>query len=192
MVSSEFLVPSPLSTELILPPHPFTSPTSSIPDALPPSPPLSPPSQRTRLDNDPWLGSLETDSNGNNFKPVVVHACTSRETAVSEIPALLKGEAVLAASGLGTNASSSSSPARSDVSLILVGGGYLPDEFPPIRAAVDAVKPMPYFLADTSKTPPGATGPPPAEVLTKRILESVESEEQKNGDGVLVPGVYMF
>ncbi|EXJ96104.1 hypothetical protein A1O1_01230 [Capronia coronata CBS 617.96] len=116
----------------------------------------------------------------------VVLACTTVDAAVMEIPALLKGSVSAPSSGLGTNAEGSN---RSDVGLIIVGGGYSPEEFQRIRAAVEAVKAVPFFVADTSKTPAGA-GPPSTEVIKKRIMESIEAEEK--GEGEWAPGVYKF
>ncbi|EXJ79310.1 hypothetical protein A1O3_08812 [Capronia epimyces CBS 606.96] len=116
----------------------------------------------------------------------IVHACATADAAVSEIPGLLKGNVITPSSGLGTNAEGSN---RSDVSLIIVGGGYSPEEVEAIRKAVDSVKAMPFFIADTSKTPPG-TGPPSTDAIKKRIMDSVEAQEKEHGK--LVPGLYKF
>lgn len=89
-------------------------------------------------------------------------------------------------SGFGTNAEGAK---RSDVSLVLVGGGYTPEEVQAIRNAVDAVKPVAFFVADTSKTTPG-TGPPSTEAIKQRIMTSVEAEQK--GEGAWVPGIYKF
>ncbi|KIX06996.1 uncharacterized protein Z518_04972 [Rhinocladiella mackenziei CBS 650.93] len=117
----------------------------------------------------------------------LVMVCTSVDSAVSEIPALLKGESVTPSSGLGSNAEGAG---RSDVSLIIVGGGYSPADLEAIRSAVDAVKPLAFFVADTSKSPPGATGPPPPDVIKKRIMDCIEGQEK--GEGEFAPGVYMY
>ncbi|ETI28821.1 hypothetical protein G647_01273 [Cladophialophora carrionii CBS 160.54] len=115
----------------------------------------------------------------------VVHVCTSRDTAVSEIPALLRGETTAPSSGLGANAEGS---ARSDVSLIIIGGGYPKDDVQAIKEAADAVKPLPLFCADVSKT--AGSGPPPPDMIKKRIIDSIEKEEK--GEGEWAPGVYMY
>ncbi|OCT46546.1 hypothetical protein CLCR_02141 [Cladophialophora carrionii] len=105
--------------------------------------------------------------------------------AVSEIPALLRGETTAPSSGLGANAEGS---ARSDVSLIIIGGGYPKDDVQAIKEAADAVKPLPLFCADVSKT--AGSGPPPPDMIKKRIIDSIEKEEK--GEGEWAPGVYMY
>ncbi|KIW72589.1 hypothetical protein PV04_00770 [Phialophora macrospora] len=115
----------------------------------------------------------------------VVHVCTTRDTAVSEIPALLRGETAAPSSGLGANAEGS---ARSDVSLIIIGGGYSKDDVQAIKEAADAVKPLPLFWADISKT--AGSGPPAPDMIKKRIIDSIEKEE--SADGEWAPGIYMY
>lgn len=116
---------------------------------------------------------------------VVVHVCTSVDTAVSEIPALLKGDEAKPSSALGTN---SEGPIRTDVSLILIGGGYSKADVDAIKAAVDSAKPLAIFWADVSKT--AGSGPPPPDMIKARLMESIEKEEK--GEGEWSPGVYMY
>jgi len=115
----------------------------------------------------------------------VVHVCTTLDTALSEIPALLKGETSPPSSGLGTNNGGS---VRNDISFIVIGGGYSKDDVDAIKAAADGVKPLPFFWADISKTV--GPGPPTPEVVKERILESVEKEEK--GDGEWAPGIHRY
>jgi len=114
----------------------------------------------------------------------VVHVCTGLESATTEIPALLKGETAKPSSGLGSNAEGAS---RSDVSMIIVGGGYSKDDLDAIKSAADAVKPVAVFFADVSKTV--GPGPPAPDVIKGRMMESIEKEEK---DGGWAPGVYMY
>ncbi|KAJ9602499.1 hypothetical protein H2200_013042 [Cladophialophora chaetospira] len=115
----------------------------------------------------------------------VVHVCTTQETAMSEIPALLRGETITAASGLGTNAEGAS---RTDVSLIILGGGNSKDNVEEIKAAADAVKPLPLLWADVSKMSGG--GRPSPEGIRDRIFECLE-REGKDG-GAPAPGIHMW
>jgi hypothetical protein len=104
---------------------------------------------------------------------------------------LVKGDTVTPSSGKGSNmTSTTNSSPRSDVSFIIVGGGFDDEAFHAIKETVDAVKPMAYFRADRSKVPPGARGPPPPEVIGQRILESVSAEDK--GQGAWEPGVYWY
>ncbi|KAH0836210.1 hypothetical protein FOPE_04489 [Fonsecaea pedrosoi] len=105
---------------------------------------------------------------------------------VSEIPGLLKGSVSPPSSGLGSNAEGAG---RSDISLIIIGGGFSPEDFQAIKSAADSVKPLPLFCADTSKVPAGA-GPPPPELIKKRMLDAIEKEEK--GEGEWAPGLYMY
>ncbi|KIX93361.1 uncharacterized protein Z520_11004 [Fonsecaea multimorphosa CBS 102226] len=116
----------------------------------------------------------------------VVHVCNNADTAVSEIPTLLKGDIISPSSGLGANAQGSG---RSDISFIIIGGGFSPEDVQAIKSAADGVKPVAFFCADTSKTPAGA-GPPPGEMIKKRMMDAIEKEEE--GDGKWAPGVYMY
>ncbi len=106
---------------------------------------------------------------------------------MSEIPALLRGDDVTPSSGVGSNAGGST---RSDVSLVIIGGGYSPDDVQKITAAADQVKPLAFFVADVTKTAPGATGPPPGEVIKKRLVDTIDAEEK--GEGEWAPGVYKY
>ncbi|KIW30580.1 uncharacterized protein PV07_06316 [Cladophialophora immunda] len=116
----------------------------------------------------------------------VVHVCNNADAAVSEIPALMKGDTTAPSSGLGTNTGGSG---RSDISLIIVGGGFSPQDVQAIKSAADSVKPVAFFCADTSKTPAGA-GPPPPEMIKKRMMAGMEKEEK--GEGEWAPGMYMY
>ena len=117
--------------------------------------------------------------------PPVVHVCSTLEDATKEIPALLAGETPTPSSGLGSNAEGSS---RSDVSMIIIGGGYSKDDFQAIKSAADAVKPVAIFVADVSKTV--GPGPPAPGVIKERMMESIEKEEK--GEGEWAPGMYMY
>ena len=114
-----------------------------------------------------------------------MHVCTSRDTAVSEIPAVLRGETTAPSSGLGSNAEGA---ARSDISFIVIGGGYSHDDVQAIKSAADAVKPLPLFWADVSKT--AGSGPPTPDTIKTRIMDCVEKEEK--GEGEWAPGIYMY
>lgn len=103
---------------------------------------------------------------------VVVLVCSSTEAALSEIPGLLNAEN------------------DQQVSLVLVGGLYPPEDVEKIKAAADAVRPVPFFVADRSKIPPGATGPPPPEIIKQRILGTVEATQ--TSEGVWEPIVHKF
>jgi hypothetical protein len=50
--------------------------------------------------------------------------------------------------------------------MIIIGGGYAMDEFDQIKAAADAVRAVPIFVADPSKRLPD--GPPRPEVIAER------------------------
>ncbi|OAP62447.1 hypothetical protein AYL99_04650 [Fonsecaea erecta] len=116
----------------------------------------------------------------------VVHVCTNVDAAVEEIPALMKGNTTRPSSGMGTNASGRE---RSDISLIIIGGGFSPQDIQAIKSAADSVKPVAIFCADTSKTPAGA-GPPPPDMIKKRMMGGIEKEEK--GEGQWAPGIYMY
>lgn len=117
-----------------------------------------------------------------------MHACITTEAAETEIPALFRGEAVKPASGYGTNVNREGQP-RTDISLVIVGGGYQPAELEKIKAASDAVKPVPFFAADRAKNP-AAPGPPPPEIIKQRILAKVD--EVDNGTGSWAPEIHRF
>ena len=118
----------------------------------------------------------------------VVHACITTEAAETEIPALLRGEAIKPASGYGTNTRGDGQP-RNDISFIIVGGGYQPAELDKIKAVSDAVKPVPFFAADRAKNP-AAPGPPPPEIIKQRILAKVD--EADDGTGSWAPVIHQF
>jgi len=124
-----------------------------------------------------------------NLQPKIeiVHHCDSVDTALSEIPALLRGEAIRPSSGFGTNVKG---PARNDVQLILIGGAFAEEDVSAILAAVEDVKPLAFFRTDPGKVPSGTPGRPPPEAIRTRILNCVEAEEQPEGHWA--PGVYLF
>lgn len=122
------------------------------------------------------------------MRSIVAHACITTEAAETEIPALLRGETVKPASGYGTNVNGEGQP-RTDISLVIVGGGYQPEELVKIKAASDAVKPVPFFAADRAKNP-AAPGPPPPEIIKQRILAKVD--EVDNGTGTWAPVIHRF
>jgi len=103
----------------------------------------------------------------------VLHVCSSTEAALTEIPKLLQD---------GT----------ADVSIVIIGGMYAPEDVEKIKAAADAVKPLAFLIADRSKIPPGATGPPPPEIIKQRILAAVAAKETGDGTGVVEPGLHKF
>ncbi|KAL2427228.1 hypothetical protein ABEF95_003163 [Exophiala dermatitidis] len=117
----------------------------------------------------------------------IVHVCMTADAAVAEIPTLLQGNPITPSSGYGTNADHNA--IKTDVKLIIVGGGWPEEERQTILKTIEANRPVPVFVADTSKTQPGA-GPPSTDAIKKRILDSVEAAEK--GDGEWVPGVYSF
>ena len=119
----------------------------------------------------------------------VVHVCATTESALSEIPALLKGEKVTPSSGQGTNAAAGEGNARTDISLVVIGA-FAPPDAQAITKTVEDVKPVAVFLADTTKKSPGQQGPPTIEMIQARILESISAAEK--GDGTWAPGVYRF
>jgi hypothetical protein len=102
----------------------------------------------------------------------VVLVCSSTEAALSEIPERLKSDN------------------DQQVALIIVGGLYPPEDVEKIKAAADAVRPVPFFVADRSKVPAGATGPPPPEIIKQRILGAVEATQ--TSEGVWEPTVHKF
>jgi hypothetical protein len=116
----------------------------------------------------------------------VVHVCSNQDAATSEIPALLKGEKTAPSSGMGGNAGGESF--RSDVGMIIIGGGYSKDDVQAIQAAAESVKPLPIFWADVSKT--AGSGPPTPDVIKDRILEAVEKDEK--GEGEWETGIHMY
>lgn len=90
----------------------------------------------------------------------VVHVCHSVESARAEIPALLRGEAIDAASGLGSNAANARSPdQRRRPVAVIVGGGYTDEEFEMVRD--EDVQGVPWLQADNSRIPPGEWPPSP-------------------------------
>ena len=89
-------------------------------------------------------------------------------------------------SGLGSNAEGS---ARTDISLLIIGGGFPKDVIETIKSAADSAKPIAIFCPDTSKTPP-AGGPPPPEMIKKRMMARIEREEKAVGEWA--PGLYMY
>ncbi len=112
--------------------------------------------------------------------------CANTEAALSEIPALLKGDKITPSSGLGSNATGD---VRTDISLIIIGA-FAPPDVQEIQSAAQGVRPIPIFLADTSKKSPGQQGPPTIEMILQRILETINAAEQ--GEGNWAPGVYKF
>ncbi|KAI8245862.1 hypothetical protein K4K56_003700 [Colletotrichum sp. SAR 10_98] len=100
-----------------------------------------------------------------------------RATAVAELPALLKGENVKPASGLGSQ--SGVLPVAA-----VVEGAFTNEGLEAAKAACDPVKQIPWF-----KKSPAGPGAPPAEVLAKVISEKL-SEEFKSG--LPAPGVYWW
>lgn len=107
----------------------------------------------------------------------VVHIANTRVAAVAELPALLKGENVKPASGLGSQ--SGVLPVAA-----VVGGAFTNEDLEAAKAACDPVKQIPWF-----KKVPAGPGAPPAEVLAKGISEKL-SEEFKSG--LPAPGVYWW
>lgn len=116
-----------------------------------------------------------------------MHHCNSVETGASELPALLKGSKVIPSTGVGSNATN----AESKIPVaVVVGGGFSPEEFDKILQACNAVKLLPFFRSDTSrsKTP----GPPPPDELKRRLLESMDEAAKGNGAGNWEAGVHLF
>ncbi|KEF62174.1 uncharacterized protein A1O9_00146 [Exophiala aquamarina CBS 119918] len=101
----------------------------------------------------------------------ITHVCSSTEAALTEIPNLLQ-------------------EGSANISLVIIGGLYSPEDIEKIKAAADAVKPLAFLVADRSKTPPGATGPPPPEIIKQRILAAVAATE--TGEAKLEPGLHKF
>ncbi|KIW20815.1 hypothetical protein PV08_01393 [Exophiala spinifera] len=121
----------------------------------------------------------------------VVHVCSTTESALSEIPGLLRGEKVMASSGQGTNATAQT-PFRADISLVIVGAFSPPDAQAITNAVTATTTPasVAVFVADTTKKSPGQQGPPTIEMIQARILESINAAEKS--DGTFGPGVYRF
>lgn len=88
-----------------------------------------------------------------------------------------------------SNDDGSSTPNK-EISLVIIGGRYPPEDVEKIKAAADGVRPLPFFVADRTKIPPGATGPPPPEIIKQRILAAVAATEK--ADGQWDPEVHMF
>ncbi|RMZ79145.1 hypothetical protein DV738_g3512, partial [Chaetothyriales sp. CBS 135597] len=113
----------------------------------------------------------------------VIHNVRSVEAAESEIPALLKGEPVQPSSGFGSNYKSSNPVSGSLIKAVIVGGGFTPEEFQTVEKIVNDARPLPIFRADTSRAPPNATGPPPTDVITGRILRALkDARNAESGD----------
>jgi len=128
-----------------------------------------------------------------DLRPSVIHACHSVETAIREIPRLLRGEFVAPESGLGTNAFRGNPPGSQVEKVpqaIIMGGGFQAAEFERIQQVCEPIRKMPWFRADTSRS----TGPPPLELITQRIRESLEGNCRRAGDEVIgfEPGVFLF
>ncbi|KAJ9643138.1 hypothetical protein H2204_002033 [Knufia peltigerae] len=117
----------------------------------------------------------------------VVHVCSNTQAALTEIPALLRGEKVIPSSGQGANATGDTP--RTDVSLVVIGR-FEPADSQAITEVIEQVKPLAVLIADPTKKSPGQQGPPTIEMIQARILESIGAAE--SADGTLVPGVYRF
>lgn len=120
----------------------------------------------------------------------VIHVVRSAESATTELPALLKGESVKPSSGFGSNVDASTPTSGTEVKAVIVGGGYSPEEFETIKAAVDGVKPLPFVRADTSKPRPAGAppGPPPPSEIRERVLATLEEAKGKGWEA----GLYLF
>lgn len=108
---------------------------------------------------------------------LVVHIANTRETAVAELPSLLKGETVKPASGLGSQ--SGNSPVAA-----VVGGAFTNDDLEAVKAACDPVKQIAWF-----KKVPAGPGAPQPEVLAEGIQEKLDEEFKA---GVPTPQIYWW
>ena len=120
----------------------------------------------------------------------VIHVCRTTDDAKNELPAFLKGESVKPSSGFGTNVDNSSPTSGTEVKAVIVGGGYSPEEFEAIKAAVDGSKPLPFIRADTSKPRPAGAppGPPGPAELRERITKALDEAKGKGWEA----GLYLF
>jgi hypothetical protein len=125
----------------------------------------------------------------------IIHVCTSLQTAVSELPQLLASSSSSAppkpSSGYGSNATIDGSLVDgSQLSAILIGGGFSAEDVQLIKATTDKVREVPVFRADTSvRRDPGAVGPPKVEEIADRVLEALERERE--GEAFKM-GVHLF
>lgn len=81
------------------------------------------------------------------------------EAAISEIPRVLRGEAVVPASGAGSNTTVPADERRVPKAVI-VGGAFTPEEFEVVRKA--DVKSVPWMKVELSKVPVDMRPPNPA------------------------------
>ncbi|RMZ80462.1 hypothetical protein DV737_g3039, partial [Chaetothyriales sp. CBS 132003] len=113
----------------------------------------------------------------------VIHNVRSIETAETEIPALLRGEPVQPSSGFGSNHKSPTPVSGAQVKAVIIGGGFTPQEAQAIHKLVNDAKPLPIFRADTARAPPGATGPPPLQVVQERLLRAMkDARNEESGE----------
>ena len=121
---------------------------------------------------------------------IVIHVVRDTQSAQTELPALLKGESVTPSSGFGSNVDNSSPTSGNEVKAVIVGGGYSPEEFDAIKAAVDSVKPLPFVRADTSKPRPAGAppGPPQPSEIRERVTKALGEAKGKGWEA----GLYLF
>ena len=113
----------------------------------------------------------------------VILGCQTPEIALTEIPALLKGEKLSSWDlDLGVN------PNEYEAKAVLMGGAFSAEDCEKIMKSCDAIRPMPYSRADISKHPGGAFGPPTTDILAARAVESLEEIKMKDW----TPGLYWF
>ena len=120
-----------------------------------------------------------------NYDPVV-HVCQNNESALHELPALLRGENVKPSSGVGSNLDSS---APKPPKALFVGGGWT-------GAAIEQMRGVDTVMTSIPYVHPGATfqaaqsGPPPME----KIIAGVKKvfAEQRFPEGRMENGVFNF
>ncbi len=141
------------------------------------------------VSSQPTTVAATTNTSSRSF-PLVVHVCRTTDDARNELPTFLKGESIKPSSGFGSNVDSSSPTSGTAVKAIIVGGGYSPEEFEAIKAAVNGAKPLPFIRADTSKPRPAGAppGPPGPAELRERITKALEEAKGKEWEA----GLYLF
>jgi hypothetical protein len=105
----------------------------------------------------------------------VIHFVKNPETAMTEIPALLRGDKTVSSqSELGTK------NYELGVGAVILGAGYDDQAVKQLREAAGRVSSVPWLRPDTTKpTPP--LGPAYGQVLVDRIKEAVKDLQGKGG-----------
>lgn len=113
-----------------------------------------------------------------------MHVCLDLDAAKSEIPAVLRGEAVTPVSGLGSNLDKKATDRRRPVAII-VGGAFSAEEFEEVR--MEGVRSVPWVKVEATNVPLSERPPNPSYPATV----GVNVKECLRQHGMLDGGVGM-